>query len=82
MRKKALRIIGVVVLVFIGIIIAAPFLLEAKIGDILKNTVNNNVNATLDFSEAKLSLVRSFPSAEIALKDVTFINKEPFVGKA
>lgn len=80
MRKKVLKIIGVVLLVFIGIVIAAPFLLEAKIGDILKNNVNNNVNATLDFSEAKLSLVRSFPSAEVELKDVTFINKEPFVG--
>ncbi len=80
MKKKVLRIIGVVVLVFIGVIIGAPFLLETKIGDILKNTVNNNVNATLDFSEAKLSLVRSFPTAEVELKDVTFINKEPFVG--
>jgi hypothetical protein len=80
MRNKVLKIIGVAVLVFIGIVIAAPFLLEAKIGDILKNNVNNNVNATLDFSEAKLSIVRSFPSAEVELKDVTFINKEPFVG--
>jgi len=80
MKKKILKIIGVVMLVFIGILIAAPFLLEAKIGDILKNNVNNNVNATLDFSEAKLSLVKSFPNAKVELKNITLINKEPFKG--
>ncbi len=80
MKKKILKIIGVVLLVFVGIIIATPFLLEAKIGDILKNNVNNNVNATLDFSEAKLSLVRSFPNAKVELKNITLINKEPFEG--
>ena len=67
-------------LVFIGILIAAPFILEAKIGDILKNNVNNNVDATLDFSEANLSLVQSFPNAAVVLKGVSLINKEPFLG--
>ncbi|NND78950.1 MAG: AsmA family protein [Maribacter sp.] len=80
MKKKILKIIGVVMLVFIGILIAAPFLLEAKIGDILKNNINNNVNATFDFSEAKLSLVKSFPNAKVELKNITLINKEPFEG--
>ncbi len=80
MKKKILISIGVVLLVFAGILIAAPFILEAKIGDILKNNVNNNVNAKLDFSQAKLSLVKSFPNAEVVLKDVTFINKAPFEG--
>ncbi|MBD1259551.1 DUF3971 domain-containing protein [Maribacter polysiphoniae] len=80
MKKKILRIVGVVVLVFMGILIAAPFILESKIGDILKNNVNNNVNATLDFSEAKLSLIKSFPSAEVALEGVSLINKAPFEG--
>ena len=65
---------------FVGVLIAAPFILEAKIGDILKNNVNNNVNATLDFSEAKLSLIKSFPSAEVSLKGVSFLNKAPFEG--
>jgi len=80
MKKKILKIVGIIVLVFIGILIAAPFILEAKIDDILKNNVNNNVDATLDFSEAKLSLVRSFPSAEVELLGVTLINKAPFEG--
>ena len=80
MKKKILIIVGTILLVFVGILIAAPFILEAKIGDILKNNVNNNVDATLDFPEAKLSLIRSFPSAEVKLLGVTLINKAPFEG--
>jgi len=80
MKKKILIIVGTILFVFIGILIAAPFILEAKIGDILKNNVNNNVDATLDFSEANLSLVQSFPNAAVVLKGVSLVNKEPFLG--
>ncbi|SFR63716.1 AsmA-like C-terminal region-containing protein [Maribacter stanieri] len=80
MGKKILKIVGVLLILIIVVLIAAPFFLEAKIGDIIKNNVNKNVNATLDFSEANLSLVSSFPNAEVAFKDVVLINKAPFEG--
>ena len=80
MGKKILKIVGVLLILIIAVLIAAPFFLEAKIGDIIKNNVNKNVNATLDFSEANLSLVSSFPNAEVAFKDVVLINKAPFEG--
>ncbi|MDP5060410.1 MAG: AsmA family protein [Maribacter sp.] len=80
MGKKILKIVGVLLLLIIVVIVAAPFFLEAKIGDIIKNNVNSNVNATLDFSAANLSLVRSFPNAEVNFKDVVVINKAPFEG--
>jgi len=80
MGKKILKIIGVLLLLIIAVLIAAPFFLEAKIGDIIKNNVNNNVNATLNFSDANLSLVSSFPNAEVNFKDVILTNKAPFEG--
>lgn len=80
MRKKILRIIGVVIVLILAVLIAAPFFLEAKIGDLIKNNVDNNVNATLDFSEADLSLIGSFPNAEVSLKEVSLVNKAPFEG--
>ena len=64
MGKKILKIVGVLLILIIAVLIAAPFFLEAKIGDIIKNNVNKNVNATLDFSEANLSLVSSFPNVD------------------
>ncbi|WP_405399281.1 AsmA-like C-terminal region-containing protein [Maribacter sp. Asnod2-G09] len=80
MGKKILKIVGVLLVLIIIVLIAAPFFLEAKIGDIIKNNVNQNVNATLDFSEANLSLVSSFPNAEVEFKDVVLLNKAPFEG--
>ncbi len=80
MKKKVLRIVGVVVLLIVGVLVAAPFFLEAKIGEIIKNNVNKNVNATLDFSDADLSLFSSFPNAAVRLENVNVLNKAPFKG--
>lgn len=80
MKKKVLRVVGAVLLLIIGVLVAAPFFLEAKIGDIIKNNVNNNVNATLDFSDADLSLISSFPNARMRLENVSLLNKAPFEG--
>lgn len=80
MKKKILKIIGIVLLLIVIVLIAAPFVLEAKIGELIKNNVNNNVNATLDFSEANLSLIASFPNAEVSLTNTTLITNAPFEG--
>ncbi|CAZ96594.1 AsmA family protein [Zobellia galactanivorans] len=80
MKKKIVRIVGVLVLLIVAILVAAPFFLESKIGEIIKNNVNNNVNATLDFSKADLSLISNFPNAEVGLEDVVLLNKAPFEG--
>ncbi|MGI9550450.1 MAG: AsmA-like C-terminal region-containing protein [Aurantibacter sp.] len=80
MKKKIFRVTVIVLLLIIGLLIAAPFILEAKIGDLIKNNVNNNVNATLDFADAERSLIKSFPNADLRLKEVTLVNRTPFEG--
>ncbi|MFH6602323.1 AsmA-like C-terminal region-containing protein [Maribacter algicola] len=80
MKKKILRIIAIVLLLIVAVLVAAPFILEAKIGDIIKNNVNSNVNATFDFKDADLSLIKSFPNAELGLHGVSLVNKAPFEG--
>ena len=80
MGKKLLKILGVLLLLVLGAFVAAPFILEAKIGEIIKNNVNSNVNASLAFSEASLSLVKSFPNAEVSLTDISLVNESPFEG--
>lgn len=67
-------------MVIVLLLIATPFFLKGKIADIIKNKVNNSINATFDFSEADLSLFRSFPNATVTLNDITLINKAPFLG--
>ncbi|RAJ15326.1 AsmA-like C-terminal region-containing protein [Arenibacter echinorum] len=80
MKKKILKIVGGVFLVLILLLVAAPFFLKGKIAGIIKEKVNNNINATFDFSEADLTLFRSFPNATVTLDNITLINKAPFEG--
>ncbi|MBM1106053.1 AsmA family protein [Aurantibacter crassamenti] len=78
--KKVFKIFGVVLLLLVILIVAAPFFLQGKIDDIIKNKVNENVNATLDFTDADLSLFSNFPNATVTLEKVSLINKAPFEG--
>ena len=80
MKKKALKIVGLILLVLIGLVVALPWFLEGKIGEIVKNKVNNNINATLDFKDADLSLIKSFPNAYVSLREITLINQGSFEG--
>ncbi|WP_422081696.1 AsmA-like C-terminal region-containing protein [Ulvibacterium sp.] len=80
MKKKVLRIVAIFLLLVIALLVAVPFFLEAKIGDIIKNNVNSNVNAHLDFTDARLSLISSFPNAEVTFENVALLNHEPFEG--
>ncbi len=80
MKKKIFKIVGVFILVFLLIIIAVPFLLKGKIGEVIKNKVNNSINAEFNFVDADLSLFSNFPKATLKMKETTIINKAPFLG--
>lgn len=80
MKKKILKIVGIVFLLFIIVLVAAPFFLKGKIADIIKNKVNNSITASFDFEDADLSLFSSFPNATVTLNNISLINKAPFAG--
>ncbi|AIM60753.1 outer membrane protein [Cellulophaga geojensis KL-A] len=80
MKKKILKIIGVVVLLIVVLLIAAPFFLQGKIEKIIKDKVNNNIEATLDFASADLSLFSSFPNAKVTINELVLTNNAPFKG--
>ncbi|WP_034917315.1 AsmA-like C-terminal region-containing protein [Gillisia sp. CAL575] len=78
--KKTFKIIGFTLLVIIVLLITAPFIFEAQLKDMVKKTINKNVNASVEFSDLDLTLFRSFPQATLVLKDLSIINKAPFAG--
>ncbi len=80
MKKKLLKITGITLLVLIALLFALPLLLEGKIAEIIKNKVNHSINATLEFDEASLSLIKSFPNARVELKNISLVNNAPFEG--
>jgi len=78
--KKALKILGLIVLLFLALLIILPIVFESKIIELVKKTANKNINATLDFEKADLSLFRSFPSTELTLQNLYITNIAPFEG--
>lgn len=78
--KKVFKITGILLVVIVALLIAAPFIFEAQLTDMMKKSINKNVNAEVEFSDLDLTLFRSFPQATLVLKDVSVINKEPFKG--
>lgn len=80
MKKKVLKITAITLLVLIALVVAIPFFLQGKIEEIIKNKVNNSINATLDFEDASLSLLKSFPNANVELTNISLVNKAPFEG--
>ncbi|MCK7590384.1 AsmA family protein [Subsaxibacter sp. CAU 1640] len=76
--KKILKITGITLLILIVLLIAAPFIFQSQIKDMVKNFINQNVNAQVEFSDVSLSLFRSFPKAHVEVSDLVITNFEPF----
>lgn len=78
--KKVLKWSAVSVVLILLVLISIPFVFKDKIVQMVSNTINNNINATVTFTEPDLSLLKSFPLASLTVKNVAVINKEPFLG--
>lgn len=78
--KKILKIVGIILLLLVVFVIAAPFLFKGKIEDLIKKTINNNVNAVVEWEDLDVRFFRSFPDATVTLNNFSVVNKEPFAG--
>ncbi|MCH4821883.1 AsmA family protein [Gramella lutea] len=78
--KKALKIFGIVLLTIIILLVIAPFVFESQLKDLVRDTMNKNLNAQVDFEDIDLSMFRSFPKATLVIEDLSILNKEPFKG--
>ena len=80
MVKKVLKWTGIVLLVIIIALAAAPFLFKDKIKEMIVKTINEKVDATVAFEDVSLSLFKSFPKANVTIEKLSIINKAPFAG--
>ncbi|WP_046755108.1 AsmA-like C-terminal region-containing protein [Kordia jejudonensis] len=76
--KKILKITGITLLLLIVALLTAPYLFKDKIIAMVKETINENINARVDFADADVSFFRNFPKASIILDDISVINNAPF----
>ena len=78
--KKIAKIVLIAIALSVVFLLLAPTLFKGRILNMVKNTVNESVNAKFDFEDADLSLLKSFPNASVVLKKPTLINFTPFEG--
>ncbi|MGY5850074.1 AsmA family protein [Salegentibacter sp. F14] len=78
--RKVFKIFGIILLVLLIILVGAPLIFEAQIKDYVRKTINQNVNAKVEFADINLSLLRNFPQATVVVEDFKVINKAPFEG--
>ncbi len=80
MVKKILKISGIVFLVLLVAAFAIPYFFKDQIKAKITQSINESVDANVAFSNADLSLFKSFPKATISIKKLSIINKAPFAG--
>lgn len=78
--KKAIKIFFGIIGFLLLILILAPVLFQDKIVSVIKEKINENVNAQVEFKKANLSLIRNFPNASVKITDILVTNFEPFKG--
>ncbi|PTX63787.1 AsmA-like protein [Kordia periserrulae] len=76
--KKIVKRTGITFLILLIALIATPYIFKDKIIAMVKESINENINARVDFADADLSFFRNFPKASIVLEDVKVINNAPF----
>ncbi|RYJ52829.1 AsmA family protein [Flavobacterium petrolei] len=80
MLKKVLKIIGILFILLILTLFAAPYLFKDQIKAKISEAINAKVDARVSFAEADLSLFKNFPNANVTLEKLVIINKAPFEG--
>ncbi|MBX2906991.1 MAG: AsmA family protein [Taibaiella sp.] len=73
-------VIGFVALIvlLIGTAIIIPIFFKDKILAAVKKAANENLNATVDFKDLDLSILRSFPRLSVSLTGASIIGKDDF----
>jgi len=74
-------IIPATVLVIFLVLLAAPVLFKGKIFEFAKKELNGMLTAKVDFSDVKLSFIRNFPNAYVALTDLVVTGTDEFEGE-
>ena len=80
MFKKILKIVGVLLLLIIGSLIAIPYFFSDQIKAKIESAINEKVDAKVSFADAKISLFKNFPNATVTLDKLLIVNKAPFLG--
>lgn len=76
--KTILKISGIILSLLLVAIISIPYFFKDRIVQLVKEEINNSVNATVDFKSVDLTLFRNFPNFTLSLNELSVIGKDDF----
>ncbi|MBS2210928.1 AsmA family protein [Carboxylicivirga mesophila] len=76
--KKVLKITGGIILGLIVLMMVLPALFKGKIEKLVKEQINTNVNARVDYTDFSLSLIKNFPNITIGIDGLSVVGNVPF----
>src|SRR5258706_5682272 len=76
--KKVLIGFAVLILLLVVALFTLPFLFKDKINAKVKEEINIQVNAKVDYGDFSLSLIRSFPNVSFSINDVSVVGIDSF----
>ncbi len=76
-RKILIFLAALVALLFLAALLL-PLLLKGKLTALIKDEINKNIEARVDFSDISLSLFKNFPLLALSVNDLLIIGKDEF----
>lgn len=76
--KRKLIIVGAIVVFIFATLAVLPYLYKDKLLAKVKTTLNNQINAKIDFTDFKLSLFAQFPKVEMELQNLSLVGMSEF----
>lgn len=80
MLKKIILGLGLFLVLIIAAAVVLPIIYKDKIVVLIKEEVNKNINAKVDFGEFDLTLFSSFPDFTVKINQLSVVGKTPFEG--
>ena len=78
--SRILKWTGITFLLVLILLIAAPFIFKKQIIQLVKDTVNEQLNAKVDFGEFDLTLISTFPNFSLSVDSISVANVGDFEG--
>jgi hypothetical protein len=76
--KKVGKILLIILAVLLALVIIIPLTMKGPLIKKVKKTINENVNATVDFTDLRLNLFRNFPKIQAEIKNLSVTGKDQF----
>jgi len=76
--KKFIKIALIIIVVFVAAVILLPMIFKGKIIELAKDQANSSLNAKVEFSDIKLSLISNFPNITAKIEDLTITGIDTF----